>query len=174
MSGMKLLSRLSLDQIGHAPSGPERSPVAQRFGTFFQTLAQLVQLSRLQTGLATGACGLGERLGALLLPGLMPAADRLAMNAQSSGHFSLMNAPVKQLGGFESSPFQLIKIALDAFWIAHAEKAIKSNQTCHYIMRDSVRQILILLTGGLMALNTFAAEALDRPLHVLYLGPVNV
>src|ERR1051326_9441735 len=100
MSGMKLLSRLSLDQIGHAPSGPERSPVAQRFGTFFQTLAQLVHLSRLQTGLATGACGLGERLGALLFPGLMPAADRLAMNAQSSGHFSLMNAPVKQLGGF--------------------------------------------------------------------------
>src|ERR1051326_5428493 len=138
MSGMKLLSRLSLDQIGHAPSGPERSPVAQRFGTFFQTLAQLVQLSRLQTGLATGACGLGERPGALLLPGWMPAADRLAMTAQSSGHFSLMNAPVKQLGGFESSPFQLIKIALDAFWIAHAEKAIKSNQTCHYIMRDSV------------------------------------
>src|SRR3954467_12486354 len=34
-------------------------------------------------------------------------------------------------------------------------------------------QILSLLTGGLMALNTFAADAPDRPLHVLYLGPVS-
>jgi uncharacterized protein len=37
----------------------------------------------------------------------------------------------------------------------------------------NLKQILILLTGGLMALNTFAADAPDRPLHVLYLGPVN-
>jgi hypothetical protein len=36
------------------------------------------------------------------------------------------------------------------------------------------RKILSLLTGGLMALNMFAAYAADRPLHVLYLGPVNV
>ncbi len=34
--------------------------------------------------------------------------------------------------------------------------------------------ILILLTGGLMALNTLAADVPDRPLHVLYLGPVSV
>src|SRR5215218_4559138 len=38
----------------------------------------------------------------------------------------------------------------------------------------NLKRILILLTGGLMALNTFAADAPDRPLHVLYLGPVNV
>src|SRR6185369_16409496 len=37
----------------------------------------------------------------------------------------------------------------------------------------SLKQILTLLTGGLMALNTFAADAPDRPLHVLYLGPVS-
>ncbi len=37
----------------------------------------------------------------------------------------------------------------------------------------SLKQILILLTGGLMALDTFAAVAPDRPLHVLYLGPVS-
>jgi len=36
-----------------------------------------------------------------------------------------------------------------------------------------LNRILLLLTGGLLALNTFAADALDRPLHVLYLGPVN-
>src|SRR4051812_45184558 len=37
----------------------------------------------------------------------------------------------------------------------------------------NLKQLLILLTGGLMALNTFAADAPDRPLHVLYLGPVS-
>src|SRR5881409_4118686 len=37
----------------------------------------------------------------------------------------------------------------------------------------NLKQILILLMGGLMALNTFAADAPDRPLHILYLGPVS-
>src|SRR5262245_19757978 len=39
---------------------------------------------------------------------------------------------------------------------------------------QNTKQILILLTGGLMAFNTFAADAPNRPLHVLYLGPVDV
>jgi hypothetical protein len=39
---------------------------------------------------------------------------------------------------------------------------------------NNTKNILILLTGGLLALNTFAADAPDRPLHILYLGPVNV
>jgi putative membrane-bound dehydrogenase-like protein len=37
----------------------------------------------------------------------------------------------------------------------------------------ALKQILILLTGSLMALDTFAADAPDRPLHILYLGPVS-
>src|ERR1043166_9742873 len=36
-----------------------------------------------------------------------------------------------------------------------------------------LKQILIFLTGGLIAFNTFAADAPDHPLHVLYLGPVS-
>src|SRR5947209_759164 len=36
-----------------------------------------------------------------------------------------------------------------------------------------LKKFLILLFGGLMVLDTLAAgEAPDRPLHVLYLGPV--
>src|ERR1051326_6462314 len=38
----------------------------------------------------------------------------------------------------------------------------------------SLLQRLIQWTGWLLVLNTFAAYATDRPLHVLYLGPVNV
>src|SRR5688572_13884820 len=36
----------------------------------------------------------------------------------------------------------------------------------------NLKQILILLTGGLLTLNTFAAETTERPIHVLYLGPI--
>src|SRR5436190_4463132 len=39
---------------------------------------------------------------------------------------------------------------------------------------NGLKGIVILLTGGLMVLNTFGADAPDRPLHVLYLGPVGV
>src|SRR5688572_26323183 len=36
----------------------------------------------------------------------------------------------------------------------------------------NLKQILILLTGGLLTLNTVAAETTERPIHVLYLGPM--
>ena len=38
---------------------------------------------------------------------------------------------------------------------------------------NKLKHILILLAGGLIVLNTFAADAPDRPLHVLYLGTAN-
>src|SRR5512134_1241865 len=115
---MKLLPSLPCDQIGHAPGRPQRSAVAQRLGTFFQACPQCFQLDRLQAGFATRSCRLAQRLGALPPPGLMPAADRLAVNPQSPGHFSLMETSVKQPGGLEPSLFQFIKITLDAFWIS--------------------------------------------------------
>jgi putative membrane-bound dehydrogenase-like protein len=37
----------------------------------------------------------------------------------------------------------------------------------------NLKRILFLLTGGLVVLNTLAADAPERPLHVLYLGPVS-
>ncbi len=38
----------------------------------------------------------------------------------------------------------------------------------------NLNHLLLLLTGGFLVLHTFAADAPERPLHVLYLGPVNV
>jgi putative membrane-bound dehydrogenase-like protein len=38
---------------------------------------------------------------------------------------------------------------------------------------NNIKNILTLLTGGLLALNTLAAEAPNRSLHILYLGPVS-
>src|SRR5438105_13045463 len=122
VSRMKLLPGLPLDQIGHAPGRPERSAIAQRLGTFLQAFTEFFQLDRLQAGFATRSCGFAQRFGALLFPCMMPAANRLAVNAQSPGYFSLMDASIKKPSGFEPSLFQFIKIALDAFWIAHARK----------------------------------------------------
>src|ERR1700744_2296251 len=107
MSGMKLLPRLSLDQIGHPPGSPKRGAVTQSFRALLQALAQLHQLNRLQAGLAAGPRRLDQRFGSLFLPGLMPTADRLAVDAQSAGDFPLTEAVVKELGGFKPSPLQL-------------------------------------------------------------------
>ena len=119
---MKLLPGLPLDQIGHAPGRPQRSTIAQHLRTCFQAFTEFFQLDRLQAGSAARSCSLAERLGALRLPRLMPAADRLAVNAQSPSDLSLMESSIKKPGGFEPSLFQFIKIALDAFWITHARK----------------------------------------------------
>jgi hypothetical protein len=52
----------------------------------------------------------------------MPAADRLAVNAQSPGHLPLTEASVEEPGGLESPTFQFIEIAFHAFWVAHAQR----------------------------------------------------
>jgi len=118
---MKLLPGLPLDQIGHPPSGPKRRAITQCFRAGFQSLAQLFQLQRLQTGFAARPRRLYQRLGSLFPPGLMPPADRLAVDTQSPSDFPLMKATVKKSGGFKPSPFQLLEIAFDAFWITHAQ-----------------------------------------------------
>jgi len=112
---MKLLPSLALNQIRHARRGPKGGPVTQRFGTGLQALAQLRQLNRLQAGLTARPHRLNQGFRSLFLPGLMPSADRLAVNPQSPGHFPLMEALVKKPGGFKPSPFQLFKITLNAF-----------------------------------------------------------
>jgi hypothetical protein len=121
MSWMKLLPSLSLDQIGHAPCSPKCGAITQGFGTFFQPLTQLLQLNWLQTGLTARPCRLNQCLGSLLLPGLVPTADRLAVNSQSSSDFPLMEALIKKPGGSKPSPFELFKITFDAFRVTHAE-----------------------------------------------------
>ena len=119
MSGMKLLPSLSLNQIGHAPRRPNRGAITENFGPFLQAAAQLLQLNRLQAGLAACPRGLYQCFGSLFLPSLMPTADRLAVDAQSPGDFPLTEASIKKSGGFKPSPFQLFKITFNAFWITH-------------------------------------------------------
>ena len=122
MPGMKPLSGLPLNQIGHAPGRPQPGAVAQYLWAFFQAATQLVQLGGQQPRLATGSACLTQRAGAFFAPGLVPATDRLAMNSQPSGDLALTQAPVEKFGGLESPPFQIVKIAFNAFWVAHAQR----------------------------------------------------
>src|SRR5436190_19878369 len=133
VSRMKLLTGLSLDQIGHPPRSPQPGAIPQRLGAFLQSSAQLLQLDRLQPGFAARPSGLLQRLDSLLFPSLIPAADGLAMNLQPPGDLRLTQAFVKQLSCFESPLFQLIKISCHAFWITHAQR-LALTSTCVTIL----------------------------------------
>ncbi len=122
MPGMKLLSGLTLDQIRHAPSRPQPGTVAQHLGTFFQPAPQLLQLGRQQPRPATSPAGLTQRTGACFAPGLVPPTDRLPMNPQLPGYLALTQTPLEKPGRLESPPFQVIKVAFNAFWVTHAPK----------------------------------------------------
>jgi hypothetical protein len=57
----------------------------------------------------------------------MPPADRLAVHPQAPGYLALMDASIKEPSGFESPPFQFIKIAFDAFRITHARRLTRGT-----------------------------------------------
>ena len=132
---MKLLPGLPFNPIGHAPGRPQRGAISQRLRTLFQTFAQLFHLAGLQTRLASGARRFAKRPGALLFPGLMLPADRLAMHtphrATSPG-----GRPVKESGSFEPPPFQFIKIVLDVFGMTHVGKLPNGISVATLILCD--------------------------------------
>jgi hypothetical protein len=124
---MKLLTSLSLNQVGHPPGRPQRGAIAQYLGAFFESEAQLLQLLRQQPWFATGPTGFEQGLGSLFSPGLMPATDRLAVNPQFPGHLALTQTTVEESGRFESSALQTVEIAFYAFWIAHAQRLARET-----------------------------------------------
>ena len=104
---------------------------------------------------------LNQCFGSLFLPGLVPTADRLAVNAQSPGDLPLMEASVKKSGGSKPSPLQLFKITFDAFWITHASILAQRTDQCHYIVRTSV-----IIVAGLWG-QALLKKVLAVPLLVL-------
>jgi hypothetical protein len=122
MPGMKLLSGLALDQIGHTPGGPQSGAVAQHLRTFFQPAPQLFQLGRQQSRLTTSPTDLTQRTAASFAPGSVPSTYRLPVNLKPSGYLALAQALVEEPGGLEPPPFQFSEIAFNAFWIAHAQR----------------------------------------------------
>ena len=128
MPGMKFLARLSLDQVGHAPSRPQAGAIAQHLGSLFQSAAQLPQLRGLQPRFTASSSRLKERLGSLFPPGLVPPTDRLSVNAKLPGHLALIQATVKESGGLESPTFQAVEVAFHAFGVAHAQRLTRKPE----------------------------------------------
>ncbi len=128
MPGMKLLSGLPLDQIGHAPGRPQPGAIAQHLGAFLQSAPQLFQLGGQQPRLATGPTRLMQRTGSCFAPGLVPSTDRLPMNPQLSGDLALTQTPLEKSGSLEPPPFQIIKVAFNAFWVTHAQKLARKQE----------------------------------------------
>jgi hypothetical protein len=125
---MKFLPRLPFDQVGDAPGRPKRGAISQHFRAFFESAAQVLQLFGKQPRFATGPTGFEQGFGSLSSPGLVPPANRLPMDAQSAGYLALAQSTVEESGGLESPSFQAIKIALHAFWIAHAQTIARVSE----------------------------------------------
>jgi len=127
MTRMKLIPRLPLNEIGHSPGGPQSGAIAQGFRTLLETAADSFQLSRLQARLSASAARFLKRPLAVGFPSLVPSTDRLPMHVELAGHLGLAQALVKETGGLKSPLLQLVKIAFNAFWVAHAQRLARES-----------------------------------------------
>ena len=93
----ELLPAFALDQVRHAPGGPQTGFVSQRFRAALQLPHDAFQLSRAQARLAPGATGTLERLPPAALELFGPAAHRLPVHAHPAGHLGLRHSLAQQL-----------------------------------------------------------------------------
>src|ERR1043166_1401369 len=127
MTGMELLPRLALNEIGHPPGGPQPGAITQGLRTLLETAAQLFQVRRFKAWPTACASRLLERPCSVGFPSPMPAADRLPVHVELPGHLGLAQALVEEFGGFESPPLQFVKIAFNAFGITHAQRVARES-----------------------------------------------
>ena len=128
-----------LDDSGHSPGGPKRGAKGVGFGPLLERAFQLAEVLVGQTGLAPGSSGPFESAGAMVLPSLMPAVGGLPVDAHGAGDLGLAQALVEEFNGLHPPPFQLCKlcrIALYAFWIAHAQRLPPGQRFVTILCRD--------------------------------------
>lgn len=113
---------LLLDQPAHPAGGPQPVGVARRCGSPLERLFELLELSVVQFGLASGPAGLLQAAPAGLRQLPRPANYRLPMHSQPPRHFALPQALFEQLGRLHPPPFQRLEVPPYACWIAHALK----------------------------------------------------
>ena len=113
---------LIFDQPAHPTGGPQPIDVARRLGSALERLFELLALSLVQFGPASGPAGLFQAAptGVRQLP--RPANHRLPMYSQPPRHLALAHALPEQLGCLHPPPFQRLEIPPHARWIAHACK----------------------------------------------------
>ena len=120
-----------LDQMGHAPRGPQAGLVAQRLGPSLQPLLDVPQIFRTQARSPPHMSGFLQRPHAAVLQVCRPTADRLAMRAHLAGHFGLMHSLAQQFCRLQSPLLQLLKISPYSRRISHERRVahIRKNVT---------------------------------------------
>ena len=110
---------ISLDQVGHALTGPQRGFITQSLGALVEQAGQAGSIGLIQTGKSAGAAGtLKCHVTACLLL-LPPAANRLVADLQTTTDCAVVEALVKQLDRSKPTFLQCHKVAFHASRIAH-------------------------------------------------------
>ena len=89
MVGMVFDARQSLDNLGHPVGGPQGCAKVVGLRPRFKGTFQLAEVFPGQAALASGTTRLLECGRTMVSPSLMPAADRLTVDAKLAGDLSL-------------------------------------------------------------------------------------
>jgi hypothetical protein len=120
MPGMVFLAGLALDEVSHPGSRPQARAIPQDFRSFGQATTQGGQLLRVQAGLASRPACFLESLFALALPFVMPTSGRFPRDGGLASDFGLAATDLEKPSGFQTAPFQRLKVTSYTFRIAHA------------------------------------------------------
>ena len=125
---------LALDEIGHAPGGPEAGAISQSVRASLQALhdALPVRVAELARPARPRRALQGFRATLLQLP--RPAVHRLAMHPDPPRHLGLRQALLEQTRRLQASPLELHSIPFHSGWMSHAEEYTGNSYSCHYIM----------------------------------------
>src|ERR1700676_3785872 len=117
-----------LDQVRHAPRGPQIGSIPQRLWPALQPVLDAPQIGSLQARLASGASGFLQRPSSAFGKLLGPAAHRLPMHSDPPGHFRLRDSLLQQLGCEEAALFQFFEVSLYSFLVSHALNIAQESQ----------------------------------------------
>lgn len=123
MARMIVHPTFPLDEIGHAPRGPQARVVPERLRPPLEAPFDAPQIGRRQPWLAPCAARLLQGRPPTALQLLRPSAHRLAMHPDLSSHFRLAQPPGQQPRRLHSSRFQCLEIPSHSGWIPHASNS---------------------------------------------------
>ncbi len=120
MTGMVAHATRLLDGPRDAGQSPKPATKAGGFGAGFQDPMEGLGLLGGETGFSPEATGLLKATTSPLFEISRPPTHGGRADAQSSTDFRLRNTLLKQVRALQSSFFQRVCVAPNAFWISHA------------------------------------------------------
>ncbi len=125
---------LVLDEVGHAPGGPEARLIPERFGPALEPLANAIEVRGAQPRGAAGAAGMLQRRASPGREVPCPAIHRLPMDADAPGHLRFPHPALEQGRRPESPSLEGPEIPWQASWKSHAGEDTTVDGSCHYIL----------------------------------------